>query len=275
MRIVDRTDEPNAVWHITSRVNWRAWHLEPEGAANTFLECLGDSAERFGVDLKADVVMSNHYHLVAQSPGEDLYRELTGRRTRNRHFRPWPAAHPKSTVIGQFIRAVKLKVAKSIQGGIGLSGHFWEGRHHRRRLHDEWAMVIAVAYDHRNPVKEGMVARAEDYDRSSAGWWTNGSPSAVPLCRRSDFPFGVTLETFRAHLIRLQREKALDGVMERFQRSGLPIDSVRGRAYLEKLLKEAGLDPLAGESPCANAGALRIPQLLATPEVTPATQVNS
>ena len=232
------------MWHITSRVNWQAWHLEPERAANTFLECLGDSAERFGVDLKADVVMSNHYHIVAQSPDTDAYRRLTGRRTTNRHFRPWPAGHPKSTVIGQFIRAVKLSVAKRIQGAMGLKGHFWEGKHHRRRLEDARAMVVAIAYDHRNPVKEGMVARPEEYERSSAAWWMNGRPSSVPLCQRGEFPFGVPLEVFRAHLIRFQQEKALDGVMARFRESGHSIDTVRGRAYLDRLLKEARVDPL-------------------------------
>jgi len=274
MSTTDREDEPNAVWHITSRVNWRAWHLEPEEAANTLLESLGVAAERFGVDLKADVVMSNHYHLVAQSPDEDLYRQLTGRRTRNRHFRPWPADHPKSTVIGQFIRDVKLAVANRIQRRIGLQGHFWEGRHHRRRLHDVWAMVVAVAYDHRNPVKQGMAARPEDYERSSARWWTYGAPSAVPLCQRGDFPFGASLEVFRCHLIRLQQEKALDGVMELFSRSRLPIDSSRGRTYLEKLLKEAGLDPLADQPQCASAGALWNAQPHAPGQVMNAGQVN-
>jgi REP element-mobilizing transposase RayT len=225
------------------------------------------------VDLIADVVMSNHYHLVARSPDGDLYRLLTGRRTTGRHFRPWPAHHPKSTVIGQFIRDMKLRVAKRIQGQMGLRGHFWEGRHHRRRLYDEWAMVIAVAYDHRNPVKEGMVARPEEYERSSARWWTTGGPSAVPLCRRRDFPYCVPREVFRSHLTRFQQEKALDGVMKRFQESGLPIDSVRGRAYLEKLLREAGLDPLAGG--CDSAGALGKTQDHAPQEVTRASQVNS
>jgi len=138
---------------------------------------------------------------------------------------------------------------------MGIQGHFWEGRHHRRRLHDERAMLIAIAYDHRNPVKQGMVARPEDYARSSARWWTSGTPSVVPLCQRGDLPFGGSLQVFRRRLIRLQQEKALDNVMDLFRKSRLPIDSVRGRAYLEKLLEEAGLDPMAGPDECASAGA--------------------
>jgi len=274
MNTIAREDSPNAVWHITSRVNWRAWHLESPEAVRTFLACLRNAAERFGVDLKADVVMSNHFHMVPQSPDEDLYRQLTGRRTGNRHFRPWPKDHPKSTVIGQFMREVKLNVANRIQRDMGLQGHFWEGRHHRRRLRDEWAMLVAVAYDHRNPVKQGMAVRPEDYPRSSARWWTHGTPSAVPLCTRSDFPFGSSKAAFRGRLIQLQQEKALDDVMERFEESRLPIDSSRGRAYLEKLIREAGIDPLAGPPGCATAGAPWNPQPRAAEQVTRAAQVN-
>lgn len=257
MSTLRRQDAPNAVWHITSRVNWRIWHLEPPEAVDTFLGCLANAAGRFGVDLKADVLMSNHFHLVAQSPDEDAYLQLTGRRAGNRHFRPWPRNHPKSTVIGQFMRELKLNVANRIQEQIGLKGHFWEGKHHRRQLHDEWAMLVAVAYDHRNPVKQGMAASPEGYPRSSARWWTHGTRSAVPLCRRRDFPFGSSLEVFRQRLVRLQQVKALDDVMERFGKSKLPIDSARGRAYLEKLLREAGIDPLADGPPCASTGAPR------------------
>lgn len=274
MSTANRQDSPDAVWHITSRVNWQVWHLAPPEAVDTFLECLANASDRFGVDLKGDVVMSNHFHMVAQSPSCDVYRQLTRRSTCNRHIRPWPRSHPKSTVIGQFMRDLKLTVANRLQRHIGVKGHFWEGKHHRRRLHDEWAMLVAVAYDHRNPVKQGMAARPEDYARSSARWWTLGTRSKVPLCRRRDFPFSSSLETFRARLVRLQQQKALDDTMERFEKSKLPIDSERGRAYLEKLFREAGIDLLADTGPCASTGALGIAQPLAAAHFTPARQVN-
>lgn len=253
MDTIARKDAPDTVWHITSRVNWRAWHLGPEAACCAFLDCLSDALKRFVVDLLAYVVMSNHYHAVVRCPDEDTYRRLTGRRTRCRHFLPWPSRHPKSTVIGQCVRELQLSVGRRIQGRLGLKGHFWEGKHHRRRLDDEWALVVAIAYDHRNPVVKNMAPTPEGYTRSSAAWWANGGTAAVPLCTRADFPFGAKLEEVRGHVARFQQSKMLDDVMAAFQKSRLPIDSPRGRRYLKKLMTEAGLDPLAGATPQADA----------------------
>jgi hypothetical protein len=65
------------------------------------------------------------------------------------------------------------------------------------------------------------------------------------LCSRADFPFGIARDGFRARLLRFQTEKRLDDVMEVFRKSRLPIDLPRGRAYLERLMREAGLNPLS------------------------------
>jgi putative transposase len=243
MSTLSRQDAPNAAWHITSKVNWAAWHLKEEDAARTFFDCLLEALVRFGVDLIAYVLMSNHYHLVARSPDDALFAELTSRRTRCRHRRRWPLRHSKSTVIGQCMQGMKLAVARRIQSKLGVEGHFWDGRHHRRRLHDDWALVVAIAYDHRNPVRKNMVARPENYPRSSASWWARGEATPIPLCTRSDFPFGVDRSEFRNRLLRFQDEKRLDDVMEAFAKRGLPIDLPKGRAYLEDLMRRAGLNP--------------------------------
>jgi REP element-mobilizing transposase RayT len=279
MDTIARKDAPNTVWHITSRVNWRTWHLGPEEACCAFLECLSEAVERFLVDLLAYVVMSNHYHAVVRSPDEESYRRLTGRRTRCRHFLPWPPRHPRSTVIGQCLRTLQLAVGSRIQGKLGLTGHFWEGRHHRRRLEDEWALVTAIAYDHRNPVVQGMAARPEDYARSSAGWWASSGPATVPLCTRRDFPFGSTLERVRSRVVRFQADKRLDDVMTVFQKSRLPIDSPRGRRYLEKLMRDAGIDPLYDGPPatpakCGTSSAVRPPQVALDERFTTDAQAN-
>jgi hypothetical protein len=279
MNTIARKDAPNTVWHITSRVNWRVWHLRTEEACQAFLECLSGALKRFFVDLIGYVVMSNHYHAVVRSPDEETYRQLTGRRTRCRHFLPWPGSHPRSTVIGQCLRELQLSVGKRIQGKLGLTGHFWEGKHHRRRLEDEWALVTAVAYDHRNPVVQGMAPRPEDYERSSAAWWAGIGSAAVPLCTRSDFPFDTTLERVRARVVRFQHDKRLDDVMAAFEKSRLPIDSPRGRRLLERLMREAGIDPLgnnpaAAAETCGTSSAPPTPQLILDEGVTRAAHVN-
>ncbi len=243
MSTFSRLDAPNAVWHITSKVNWAAWHLQEENAARTFFESLQAAQTRFGVDVIAYVLMSNHYHLVARSPDEGLFHELTSRRTSCRHRRRWPKRHSKSTVVGQCIQDMELAMARRIQGKLGVSGHLWGRRHHRRQLHDEWALVVAVAYDHRNPVRQNMVARPEQYARSSAAWWTRDKPTPIPLCSRPDFPFGADRAAFRRRLLGFQEDRRLDDVMEVFAKTRLAIDLPKGRAYLERLMRRAGLEP--------------------------------
>ncbi|MHC4224029.1 MAG: transposase, partial [Planctomycetota bacterium] len=239
--------------HITGRVNWQVWHLEASRAYSTFLGRLREALERYSVDMLGFVVMSNHYHCVLRCPPEDRFRELTSRRTKCRHRRSWPQNHSKSSVIAQFMHWLHLTTAKAIQKELELVGHFWDGRHHRRRLWDEWALVVAIAYDHRNPVRKFMAARPELYPRSSAAWWAGNGASPLDISTRSDFPFGRDVEHFRGVLQRFQQEKRLDDVMEVFARSRLSIDSERGRALLERLVVEAGLTPLFCGSEAAPA----------------------
>jgi REP element-mobilizing transposase RayT len=238
---IEREDAPDTIWHVGSRVNWRAWHLATEDAFHVFVDCFRRAIERFGIDLLAFVLMSNHYHAVLRSPPPALYRQLTSRKTRCRHLRPYPPWHSKSTVVGQCIRQLKLDIANRIQGSLGLDGHFWDGKHFRKRVNDAELLVIVMAYDHRNPVREAMAARPEDYPRSSAAWWTYGTAASLPICQRADLPFGLTRESLRAELLRFQEDKRLDDVIEAAFKAGLDLESTVGREELTRLLEAAGL----------------------------------
>lgn len=240
--MIDRSDGPDTLWHVGSRVNWRTWHLAGEEAFHAFVECFRRALERFGIDLLAFVLMSNHYHAVLRCPPAALYRQLTSRRTTCRHLRPYPLWHPKSTVVGQCLRQVKLDVANRLQRSLGLDGHFWDGKHFRKQVVDAQTLVVMMAYDHRNPVRQGMVARPEDYARSSAAWWSRADPSPLPLCRRKDLPFGLTFESLRATLLLFQQDKRIDDVMEVLHKKGFDLSTEAGRAELARLMSAAGLE---------------------------------
>ena len=122
-----------------------------------------------------------------------------------------------------------------------MAGHFWDGRHFRKPVNEADLLVIFMAYDHRNPVREAMAVRPEDYARSSAGWWARGDPVALPICRRPDLPFGFTRESLRAELLRFQRDKRIDDTMEALSKAGLSLDSCAGREELTRLMAECGL----------------------------------
>jgi REP element-mobilizing transposase RayT len=227
-------------------VNWRAYFLESEFAKRTMAQVLRQNLAKFDVTLLSDVLMDNHYHMVIQSPGEASFTRLTSRRTDCRHERPYPRRHECSQVVTQFMREFKCRSARHIQDQLDLTGHLWQGAHHRRLITDVRQLVVAIAYDHRNPVLAAMTGSPESFARSSARWWRFGEPSDIPLCTRPDFPFGITRESFRELLLAFQEDRAARDVFDAFAAKGIPLSSPRGQRLMDQLLEEAHLDPLAG-----------------------------
>jgi len=207
-----RYDAPDQTHHVTARVNWRAWHLAEDDAKASAARLLKNSAEAFGMAILGGVLMSNHLHLVVQSPPPELYRQLTGRRTPCRHLRAWPKHHQKSTVIAQFMRAFRHPISADRQKELELSGRFWEGEYDARPVLDELSLVVRIAYDHRNPVKAALVARAEDYRWRSASAWATGVVGAFPVTLDRTPPFGSERVSLRAEVLRYQCDSRLDEV---------------------------------------------------------------
>lgn len=218
MRYQPREDGPSRVFHLTARVNWRVWYLQSDEAKAALCRVLRESAEAFGVRILAVVLMANHIHLVVQSPPPELFRRLTGRRTACRHFRRWPTGHPNASVIAQFMRRVGKVTSDTRHRELGLSGHFWEARYDARPVLGSLSLTVRIAYDHRNPIKAGIVERAEDYVWSTAAEWACGKPGPVPLSAWGPLPFGLTWDELRAAVLKYQGSRRLDEVREELDR---------------------------------------------------------
>ena len=235
-----RHDGPDRVFHVTACVNWRAWHLEDDEAKDALVQLLATAATGFGVALWAYVLMSNHFHVVVQSPPTALYRRLTGRRTKCRHFRPWPPRHPKASVIAQFMRVVRRTTSVRRHKQLGLSGRFWEGPYDARSVRSPLSLVTRIAYDHRNPVKQGMVTVPEAYRWSSAQEWTTGNRGGIALTLPQTLPFGLDHEDLRRQVLRYQSARQFDDMGEKLE--GLfATDSADDEAF-RRLLAECGID---------------------------------
>ena len=75
-------------------------------------------------------------------------------------------------------------------------------------------LLHVIAYDHRNPVRVGMVVRAEDYAGSSAATWRTGESDRILPRVPVDLPFGVDSEEFRLQLLEYQDSHRPDDVAE-------------------------------------------------------------
>jgi len=88
-----RLQHPGAFYHVTSRGNERR-------DREKFLECLASATQRYGARIHAYALMTNHYHLLLETPQGNLSENITrplrvratsksfvGRRARGRGYR--------------------------------------------------------------------------------------------------------------------------------------------------------------------------------------------
>jgi REP element-mobilizing transposase RayT len=135
-----RIEFENALYHVTSRGNERRPIFRNDRDRRTFLRLLGETAARFGWSVTAYVLMTNHFHLVIQTPQPNLSRGMQ-----------WL----NGTYAGWFNRVHK------------RCGHLFQGRFHAFLIEKETYFAEVLRYVVLNPVRAKMVERAEDYRWSS------------------------------------------------------------------------------------------------------------
>ena len=135
-----RIEFPGAVYHVTSRGNERRPVFFSDDDRLAFLDFLGKAAKRFGWSVTVWVLMTNHFHLVIQTPAPNLSR---GMQWLNGKYAGW------------FNRQHK------------RWGHLFGGRFKAFLVEKESYFTEVLRYVVLNPVRAGMVERPEDYRWSS------------------------------------------------------------------------------------------------------------
>ncbi|HDL20731.1 MAG TPA: hypothetical protein ENH30_05575 [Nitrospirae bacterium] len=82
-----RIQYPGAVYHITCRGNARANIYKDNKDRKTFLELLRESQKIYGIKIYSYVLMSNHYHLLIETPKGNRSEYM--RHFNMRYTRPW------------------------------------------------------------------------------------------------------------------------------------------------------------------------------------------
>ena len=127
--------------HVAQRGNRRENVFFSDADRAAYLGWLSDYAEKHALEILAYCLMSNHIHLIAVPATED-------------------ALH-------QTLKPLHMRYAQRVNRVRGWSGHLWQGRFISSALDEEY-LLKAVRYVERNPVRAGMVRRAEDHPWSSA-----------------------------------------------------------------------------------------------------------
>jgi len=132
---------PGLPHHITHRGNRRFEIFKQSADCEMYLRLLRKHSERNGVTFEGYSLMPNHVHLVAIPEREDSLSDM--------------------------IQEAHGTYASLFNAKYSLTGHTWEGRFFSCAL-DPAYFWNALRYVELNPVRSGLVARAEFYRWSSA-----------------------------------------------------------------------------------------------------------
>lgn len=191
-------------YHVTQRGNRREDIFFDDVDRKKYFEWLKEYSGKYGLKIWAYCLMTNHVHLVVVPGDRDSLERV--------------------------MRPLHMRYAQHINRSRGLSGHLWQGRFFSSAL-DERYLWYAVRYIERNPVRAGIVGKAEDYKWSSAAAHCGKRKDDI---LSPDFPPASVVKDWSAWL--KEADKTEDDILRRNTQKGLPCGSESFISKLEKLL---------------------------------------
>jgi putative transposase len=196
---------PGCPHHLIQRGNRRQCVFFCDEDRAFFLTLLGREAEKRGIAIWAFCLMENHFHLVAVPTRPDSFARGLGE------------AQRRYTLV--------------INTREGWKGFLFQGRFLSYPL-DEDHQYAAIRYVERNPVRAGMVVRAEDYEWSSARAHVRKEPH--PLL--TPFPFERSVKDWAHYLGQKEDPDLLEG-FRGHERTGRPMG---GEDFVKRLERLSG-----------------------------------
>jgi putative transposase len=145
-----RIEYPGCFYHVTSRGNERKDIFKSRKDREKFLSYLQSSVERYGAKIHVYCLMTNHYHLLMETPQGNLSQIM-------RHIN------------GAYTTYFNVKRKRA--------GHLFQGRYKAIVVEaDEYALELS-RYMHLNPVRAGMVTKPQDYEWSSYRCYAGLAPA--------------------------------------------------------------------------------------------------
>ncbi len=140
-----RIEYEGAVYHVTGRGNERRKTYFSPVDYQKFLEYIKTAQDRFGIILHAYVLMTNHYHLIIETPEANLSK----------------AMHHITSSYTMYVNKKRKR-----------SGHLFQGRFKSIVVDKDSYLLALSRYIHLNPVRAKMIEKPQDYAYSSYPYYT-------------------------------------------------------------------------------------------------------
>jgi putative transposase len=141
MSRIARVVIPGLPYHVTQRGNRREDVFFCEADWQKYLDLVLEYSVQFGLQILAYCLMTNHLHLVC--------------------------IPLLATSLSKVFKPVHSRYVQYFNKRLCISGRLWQGRFFSCPM-DNDHLRAAIRYVERNPVRAGIVSRAEDYPWSSA-----------------------------------------------------------------------------------------------------------
>ena len=180
-----RLEFEGAVYHITSRGNARQDIFLVDPDRELFLQTLADTVERFGWICHGYCLMTNHYHLLVETPEPNLSRGM-------RHLN------------GVYTQAFNRRHLRT--------GHVLQGRFKAIVVEKESHLLELARYVVLNPARAKMVRSAKDWP------WSSYRATAALVDAPPFLTTGWILEQFH------RDPRRATGIYRRFVKEGRDVD---------------------------------------------------
>ena len=207
MARIARAVAPGIPHHVTQRGNRRQQTFFNDEDYSAYLELMSEWCDRYQVEIWAYCLMPNHVHLIAVPSAKDALNLAIGE------------AHRRYT--------------RRINFREGWRGHLWQGRF-SSFIMDERYLLACTKYVELNPVRAGLVEKAEAWRWSSAGPHIKGKDDLLvktsPLCKMIN-------KSWKQFLAVDAAEDEMK-VFRKHERTGRPLGEA---SFIDKMCKEVNV----------------------------------
>jgi putative transposase len=140
-----RSAAGDVIYHVLNRGNCRMDVFNSDGDFAAFIKLLEQGRDRVGMRILGYCLMHNHWHLVL-----------------------WPLRAPDLSAFMQWVTTTHVRRWREHRGNTG-EGHLYQGRFKAFPVQSDTHLLTVLRYVEANPLRAGIVERAEAWPWSSLG----------------------------------------------------------------------------------------------------------